>query len=65
MSEYFGGGIKCNYLMTPDVVEVPSRQGDEKHACSPDLPRRVVNCDKRWGSLIHSLSKEPDCNDLR
>ena len=34
---------------------------------APDLPRRVVKgCYRRGrGSLLHSLSKDPDCNSLR
>ena len=37
-----------------------------QNACSPDLPGRVVKGDWRWGrgSLLRSLSKEPDCNSL-
>ena len=29
---------------------LPSKQGDEEYACSPDLPGRVVKRDKRGGS---------------
>ena len=48
------------------MMDFPSRHGDKEYACSPDLPGRVVKCDKRTGrgSLLRSLSKEPDCNSL-
>ena len=42
------------------------KQGDEEYACSPDLPGRVVKLKRRLkkGSLLRTLSTEPDCNSL-
>ena len=48
------------------VTGSPSMHGNKEYAYSPDLPGRVVKCDKRGGrgTLLRSLSKEPDCNSL-
>ena len=57
--------FKCRWTKL-EANTFPSGHGDKEYACRPDLPGRVVKCDKRGGrgSLLHSLSKEPDCNSL-
>ena len=52
--------------MTTFAVFPPSMHENKEYAYSPDLSGRIVKGDQRGGkgSLLHSLSKEPDFNSL-